>query len=154
MLQQRRLRAAGTWRLAIAVAVLDLVIVAGLGFHLAGGTAIGSALSANGGVDPVALLGKDLGKTTCPTAPLAVGKGTTVICPDWTGVTTPESSSSMGSSPASSSATVPVAQATATAAAEAAANQRKGRIRMDSTIARPPSRARFFAYAAQSEVPM
>jgi len=85
---QRRLRAAGTWRLAIAVAALDLAIVAGFGFHLAGAAAIGSALSANGGVDPVALLGKDLGETTCPTAPLAVGKGTTVICPDWTGVTT------------------------------------------------------------------
>lgn len=90
MFLQRRLRVAGTWRLAIAVAVLDLVIVAGVGFHLSGGTAIGSALGANGGVDPVALLGKDLGKTTCPTAPLAMGKGTTVVCPDWTGVTTPE----------------------------------------------------------------
>lgn len=90
MLLQRRLRAAGTWRLAIAVAVLDLVIVAGFGFLLTGAPAIGSALSANGGVDPVALLGRDLGKTTCPTAPLAVGKGTTVICPDWSGVTTPD----------------------------------------------------------------
>ncbi len=90
MLQQRRLWAAGTWRLAIAVVVLDLVIVAGIGFHLAGSTAIGSALTGNGGVDPVALIGRDLGKTTCPSAPLAVGKGTTVICPDWTGVTTPD----------------------------------------------------------------
>jgi len=88
MLHARRLRVAGTWRLAIAVAVLDLLVVAGIGFHLGGGSAIGSALSANGGVDPVALLGTDLGKTTCPSAPLAVGKGTTVICPDWTGITT------------------------------------------------------------------
>jgi hypothetical protein len=87
---QCRHRVAGIWRLAIAVAVLDLVIVAGIGFHLAGGTAVGSALSANGGVNPVALLGRDLGKTTCTKAPLAVGKGTTVLCADWSGITTPE----------------------------------------------------------------
>ncbi len=90
MVQQRRHRAAGTWRLAIAVVVLDLIIVAGIGLHLGGATAIGSARGSNGGVDPVSLLGKDLGETTCPTAPLAVGKGTTVICPDWTGITTPD----------------------------------------------------------------
>ncbi|HYO42872.1 MAG TPA: hypothetical protein VES19_06695 [Candidatus Limnocylindrales bacterium] len=90
MMLYSRLRAAGTWRLAIAVVVLDLVILAGFAFHLAGATAIGSAASANGGNDPVALLGKDLGETTCATAPLAVGEGTTVICPDWTGVTTPD----------------------------------------------------------------
>jgi hypothetical protein len=90
MIQQRRTRLAGTRRLVAAIAALDLVIVAGIGFHLAGGTAIGSALSANGGVDPVALLGTELGTTTCPTAPLAIGEGTTVVCPDWTGITTPE----------------------------------------------------------------
>jgi hypothetical protein len=85
----RRLRAAGTGRLALTVVVLDLIIVAGFGLHLGGTTAIGSALDANGGADPVSLLGRDLGVTTCPTAPLAVGKGTTVICSDWTGITTP-----------------------------------------------------------------
>lgn len=88
MVQQRRLRAAGPWRLVIGVVVLDLVIVAVIGLHLGGATAIGSARGSNGGADPVSLLGKFLGETTCPTAPLAVGEGTTVICPDWTGITT------------------------------------------------------------------
>ena len=85
-----RLRAAGTRQLAIAVIVLDLIVVAGIGLHIGGGTAIGSALSANGGDNPVALLGTNLGETTCTTAPLAIGKGTTVICPDWSAITTPE----------------------------------------------------------------
>jgi hypothetical protein len=90
MIQHRRLRAPGIGRLGVTVIVLDLVIVAALGLHLGGAAAIGSALSANGGADPVSLLGRDLGETTCTTVPLATGEGTTVICQDWTGVTTKE----------------------------------------------------------------
>ena len=82
-----RLGSAGIRRLGIVVLVLDLLIVVGAGAHLAGGMAIGSALIANGGENPVALLGTVLGDTTCPTAPLAVGEGTTVICSDWSAVT-------------------------------------------------------------------
>ncbi len=82
-----RLEAAGFRRLAIVVVVIDLLIVAGVGVHLAGGTAVGTALTANGGVDPIALLGTVLGDTTCPTAPLAVGDGATAICSDFSAIT-------------------------------------------------------------------
>ena len=87
-----RFEAAGIRRLAIVVIVLDLLVVTGLVAHLAGGMAVGSALTANGGGDPVRLLGTVLGDTTCPTMPLAVGKGNTVICTDWTAVTSPDGS--------------------------------------------------------------
>lgn len=80
---------ARTRRFAVLVAVLDLVIVVGVGAHLAGGTATGTSLAAFAESDPVRLLGTTLGPTSCPTVPLAVGDGSTVICPDWTAVTSP-----------------------------------------------------------------
>jgi hypothetical protein len=88
MVQHSWLRAACHGRLAVALIVLDLVVLAAVVMHLAGAPAIGSAESAGGWPDPVALLGKELGDNMCPTAPLAVGEGTNVICHDWTGVAT------------------------------------------------------------------
>jgi hypothetical protein len=80
---------AGPRRLAVVVAVLDLVIILGVGAHLAGGTATGTSLAAFAESDPVRLLGTTLGTTSCPSVPLAVGDGSTVICPDWIAVTSP-----------------------------------------------------------------
>lgn len=88
MVSLHRSRSPSIRQIAVGFAVLDLAIVVGLGFLLLGGPAIGTALTANGGTDPVKLLGTDLGETTCPSAPLAVGDGMTVICPDWSAVTT------------------------------------------------------------------
>jgi hypothetical protein len=81
--------AASRGRLAVVVAVLDLVIIVGVGAHLAGGTAAGTSLAAFAESDPVRLLGTALGDTSCPSVPLSVGDGSTVICPDWTAVTSP-----------------------------------------------------------------
>jgi hypothetical protein len=80
---------AGRRRLAVAVAILDLVIIVGLGAHLAGGVATGTSLAAFAESDPVRLLGTPLGETSCPSVPLSVGDGNTVICPDWTAITSP-----------------------------------------------------------------
>jgi hypothetical protein len=72
-------------RVAI-VAVLDLVILVGLVGHLTRGNAAGSSDVAPHG--PVALLGTTLHQASCPTAPQARGDGMTVVCADWTAVTT------------------------------------------------------------------
>ena len=80
---------AGTRRLAVVVAVLDLVIILGVGAHLDGGTATGTSLAAFAESDPVRLLGTTLDGSTCPSVPLTVGDGSTVICPDWSAVTSP-----------------------------------------------------------------
>jgi len=73
-------------RLAVVVVLLDLAIVSGVATHLAGGRAEGALLGATATDDPVTLLGTRLGETGCPKAPLAVGEGLTVVCPDWTAI--------------------------------------------------------------------
>ena len=65
--------------------VLDLAFLLGVAGHLAQGTATGSSDPAAG--DPVRLLGTTLRQTSCPTAPQARGTGMTVVCPDWTAIT-------------------------------------------------------------------
>ena len=59
----------------------------GVGAHLAGGTATGASLAAFAESDPVRRLGTTLGETSCPSVPLTVGDGSTVVCPDWIAVT-------------------------------------------------------------------
>ena len=73
-------------RRVVIIAALDLAIVVGVGVHLAGGAATGASPSAIADSDPVRVLGMRLGETACPSVPLAVGKGTTMVCPHWTAV--------------------------------------------------------------------
>jgi hypothetical protein len=73
-------------RRTLAIVALDLAIVVGVGVHLTGGVATGASMGSIADSDPVRLLGLKLGETSCPSAPLAVGKGTTVVCPRWTAV--------------------------------------------------------------------
>lgn len=76
-------------RLGAAVAMLDLVIVAALAAHLAGGIVAGAAPTLASDGDPFGLLGTKLVEKSCPEVPLAVGKGTFVVCPAWTAVLSP-----------------------------------------------------------------
>ncbi len=90
MIRNRRNRGlTGYGRRTLAVAALGLALVMGFGVHLTGGFAAGAGMSSIADSDPMRLLGVKLGETSCPTAPLAVGKGTTVICPSWTAVLSP-----------------------------------------------------------------
>lgn len=85
--KQRRHGTITNRRGALATGILDLVVVAFVAAHLAGGAAVGASDPAGGITDPVGLLGTRLGPTACPSVPLAVGEGINVICPDWTAVT-------------------------------------------------------------------
>lgn len=89
MRSRRHHRLAATRRLGFVVAVMDLVIVVGVLAHLTGGVATGASLEAFGASDPMRLLGTIQGKTPCPTVPLAVGQGTSVICDSWTEIVSP-----------------------------------------------------------------
>jgi hypothetical protein len=89
MLVRRQHGVARKGRLAVVVAVLDLVIVVVVAAHLTGGTATGTSLAAFADSDPVRLLGTTLHQPSCPAVPLAVGNGSTVVCPDWSAVTSP-----------------------------------------------------------------
>jgi hypothetical protein len=73
-------------RCASVLACLDLAIVIVLAAHLAGGIAAGASPRAIADADPLRLLGQRLPDVGCPAAPLAVGKGTFVVCPTWTAV--------------------------------------------------------------------
>ncbi len=73
-------------RRVVVVALLDLAFVVLLVAHVAGGIATGASPSAFAQSDPVLLLGHKLGDVSCPTAPLAVGQGTMIVCPHWTAV--------------------------------------------------------------------
>jgi hypothetical protein len=73
-------------RRAAVIACLDLAIVIGLAAHLGGGVATGASPRAIADADPMRLLGLWLPDVSCPAAPLAVGKGTLVVCPTWTAV--------------------------------------------------------------------
>ncbi len=73
-------------RRILVIVALDLAIVVGVGVHLTGGMATGASMGTIADSDPVRLLGVKLGEASCPSAPLAVGKGTTVVCPHWTAV--------------------------------------------------------------------
>jgi len=68
-----------------ALAILDLAIVLGFAAHMTGGLATGASSDS----DPVALLGTTLVDGTCPSIPVSAGEGRTVVCPTWTGVTSP-----------------------------------------------------------------
>ena len=83
---RRHLGFARHGRRVIVIAALDLAIVVGVGVHLSGGMATGASMSSIADSDPVRLLGVRLGESSCPSAPLAVGKGATVVCPRWTAV--------------------------------------------------------------------
>ena len=73
-------------RRTLAVSAFAFVIAVGVGVHLTGGMATGAGMSSIADSDPVRLLGVKLGETSCPVVPLAVGAGTTVICPQWTAI--------------------------------------------------------------------
>jgi hypothetical protein len=70
----------------VFIAILDIALVGGVGAHLAGGIATGAAPNAASDADPMRLLGRQLGDVSCPEVPLAVGTGTQVVCPRWTGI--------------------------------------------------------------------
>ena len=72
-------------RRAIIIAALDLAIVLGVGAHLTGGIATGASADS----DPVRLLGTNLIDGSCPSVPLAIGKGDTIVCSTWTAITSP-----------------------------------------------------------------
>ena len=72
-------------RRAAVIAILDLVIVASVGAHLAGGIATGASADS----DPVRLLGTSMIDGSCPSVPLAIGKGNTIVCSTWTAVVSP-----------------------------------------------------------------
>jgi hypothetical protein len=72
--------------MAVVVATLALVASGALLSLQWGGQALGAdpALTR----DPLPMLGTTLDEGTCPTAPMAVGGDTMVVCPGWTAVTT------------------------------------------------------------------
>lgn len=74
-------------RVALLVQV-DLAIVLTFGAPLAGGIVSGAGPSPNV-QDPFLMLGTQLGETSCPKAPIDVGKGTYIVCPNWTAVVSP-----------------------------------------------------------------
>jgi hypothetical protein len=76
-------------RRVAVVALLDIAIVVVVAAHFAGGSASGASPSAFADSDPVRLLGQSLGHVSCPTATLAVGEGSMVVCPHWTAVVSP-----------------------------------------------------------------
>lgn len=73
-------------QLAILLALLNVALMAGVTMHLGGGVAAGARLDGIASSDPIALLGTRLGHTGCPTTPLAVGEGATVVCSGWTAI--------------------------------------------------------------------
>lgn len=75
-------------RRAALLVELDLAIVLALGVHLGGGIVSGASPSP-GVSDPFLMLGTQLGETSCPKAPIDVGTGTYVVCPNWTAVVSP-----------------------------------------------------------------
>ena len=72
-------------RRIVIVAILDLAIVLGVGAHLAGGIVTGASADS----DPVRLLGTNLIDGSCPSAPLAIGRGNTIVCSTWTAIVSP-----------------------------------------------------------------
>jgi len=80
----------GSIRRQVAVVLaLDLAIVVLLSAHVAGGSAVGASASANGVDNPIRLLGTTPSRMDCPTAPLSMGEGTTIVCANWTGTVSP-----------------------------------------------------------------
>jgi hypothetical protein len=77
-------------RVAALAVIVAVVLSFGLIPSLGQDTANGVLLGATPAGDPVALLGTRLGDTGCPSAPLAIGEGRTVVCPEWTAVTLPD----------------------------------------------------------------
>jgi len=85
----RTLRPRGLARLGrrgAVLATLDVAIVLVIVAHLGGAVATGASPSAIADADPLRLLGQTPSGITCPTAPLAVGAGTFLVCPTWTAV--------------------------------------------------------------------
>jgi hypothetical protein len=76
-------------RMAIAVAVLNLVVASALVLHVGAGSTAGFLLAADGSRDPVPLLGTKLDTTDCITATRSVGKGFVAFCPDFSAVASP-----------------------------------------------------------------
>ncbi len=69
--------------------ILAVAMSFGLGASLQQDAAYGALLGARTMSDPVELLGTRLVDSGCPSAPLEVGEGRTIICPEWTAVTLP-----------------------------------------------------------------
>jgi len=76
-------------RVGVVAAWLNLLVVSVLVVHLGGGTTLGWGLVSNG-ESPLNLLGTTLDAAPCMSAPLAVGHGSTVFCPTYSAVTSPE----------------------------------------------------------------
>jgi hypothetical protein len=79
----------GRWRrAAILLVCLNVMVAASIAAWLGGGIARGVVLAA-GDPDPVASLGTLLDTDGCHSAPLSIGEGLFVACPDFSAVTTP-----------------------------------------------------------------
>jgi hypothetical protein len=87
----RTLRPRGFARLgrrAALLASLDVAIVLVIVAHLGGAVATGASPSAIADADPLRLLGQTPSGITCPSAPLAVGADSLLVCPTWTAIVT------------------------------------------------------------------